>query len=393
MISYSKTELDNTFLVAASKKLNQSGFIHFDQYKKLSKEILTLKTQDNLLIRLCLFVLGCIAYASVCGMLALFWSGISDYNFDDGLNVLIFIYALIGFGAMEIFMVKGNKLFGYGLDDAVLLGAQLALGSGIAMVSDGNYFLISLFVALASVFSYLRYLNIPSLAVACLSCTASLAFLMLDYIEYGKSLLPFVLLLFAGFTYFIFRRILNNLQQPYYAKGILLAKSFCLILFYLAGNYFVVRELSYQLRENFYVKDTEIPFALFFWVFTFVVPTIYLVFGLLKKDKIMLWIGFLALGFSFFSFRVYHHVLSPEVALTMGGLLLFAIAYFAIKKLKIKEAGITFLPDRFTTENSLLNLEVLATASQFGVKPEINNPSPMEFGGGGFSGGGAGESF
>jgi hypothetical protein len=397
MISYSKSELDNTFLVAESKKLNQSGFIHFDQYKKLSKEIPTLKTQDNLLIRFCLFVLGCIAYASVCGVLALFWSGISNYDFDSGFKIIVFIYALMGFGAMEIFMVKGSKLFGYGLDDAALLGAQLALGSGVAMVSDGNYFLISLFVAIASVFSYLRYLNMPSLIVACGSCIASLAFFMFDFIEYGKSLLPFVLLAFTGFAYFIFRKTLNNLQQPYYAKGIVLAKSFCLILFYLAGNYFIVRELSFRLREDYYedytAESAEISFALFFWAFTFLVPVVYLVFGLLKKDKIMLWIGFLALVFSFYSFRMYHHVLPPEVALTLGGLILFAVAYFAIKKLKTKESGVTFLPDRFSTDNSLLNLEVLATASQFGMKPEISNPSPMEFGGGGFSGGGAGESF
>jgi hypothetical protein len=396
MLSYNKSELDNTFLVAAAKKLNQSGFITFDQYQNFSKKSTTLKTQDNLLIRLCLFVLGCIAYSTACGAMALFLVGIAD-SFDAGFKFLVFVYALMGFGAMEVLMVKQSKFLGYGLDDAALLGAQLAVGTGVAMVSDGNYLLTSLLVSLAAVFSYLRYINIPSLVVACLSCTACLAFFMFDCIEYGKSLLPFVLLLLSGLLYFIFQKIEYQLQQPYYAQGILIAKSFCLVLFYLSGNYFVVRELSFQLRDNNYedykAESTEIKFALFFWVFTFAIPVVYLVFGLLKKDKIRLWVGFLAFGFSIYSFRVYHHVLPPEIALTLGGLVLFAIAYFGIKKLKNKESGVTFLPNRFSTDNSLLNIEVLASASQFGVKTETINPSPMEFGGGGFSGGGAGESF
>ena len=108
----------------------------------------------------------------------------------------------------------------------------------------------------------------------------------------------------------------------------------------------------------------------------------------------MLWVGFLALGFSLYSFRVYHHVLPPEVALSLGGLLFFLVAYFAIKKLKNKEEGITFKADRFESSNSLLQLEVLASAAQFGIKPEVAAPeSPMEFGGGGYSGGGSGGEF
>jgi hypothetical protein len=108
----------------------------------------------------------------------------------------------------------------------------------------------------------------------------------------------------------------------------------------------------------------------------------------------MLWIGFLALAFSIFTIRYYHHILPAEVALTLGGLVLFAFTYFSIKKIKTNETGITFLPDRFSNSNSQLNLEIVIAASQFGLKPEIKaEESPMDFGGGGFSGGGSGEEF
>jgi hypothetical protein len=79
--------------------------------------------------------------------------------------------------------------------------------------------------------------------------------------------------------------------------------------------------------------------------------------------------------------------------LTLGGLVLFAIAYFMIKKLKDKETGLTFTPERLHESNAFLNAEALIVASTFGMKPEVKPVNPMEFGGGGFSGGGSEGSF
>ncbi|MNS51628.1 hypothetical protein D3C72_843160 [compost metagenome] len=53
----------------------------------------------------------------------------------------------------------------------------------------------------------------------------------------------------------------------------------------------------------------------------------------------------------------------------------------------------TFKPDRINHSDSLLNAEALVVASTFGMKPEVKTDSPMEFGGGGFSGGGSDGSF
>ena len=393
MVAYNDSDLDTTFLVAEAENMKDSGFINSDVFGKISKENIGLKTQDNLLIRMCLFVLGSIVYGSICGVLALFMSGVN--NFDESLKIMVFVYAILGFVTTELFLIKEFKFFGNGLDDAAILGMQLSLASAAALLTDGDSFTIGLVIALTSVFCYLRYLNIPSLIISCFSCTYVLAKIMLDFIKYGKSLLPFILIFFAVLIYFASKKTDHKIQKPYYAKGLVLIKSFCLILFYLAGNYFVVRTLSFELREDYYSnEDPEISLAWFFWAFTFLVPIIYLVLGIKNRDKIMLWIGFLALGFSFYSFRVYHHVLPPEVALTLGGLLLFLVAYFAIKKLKNKEEGITFKANRFESSNSLLQLEVLASAAQFGIKPEVAVPeSQMEFGGGGYSGGGSGGEF
>ena len=95
--------------------------------------------------------------------------------------------------------------------------------------------------------------------------------------------------------------MINNLKESYYYNGLLLANSFCLVLFYLSCNYLVVRELSVEFLGNEVLPGQDIPFAYFFYAFTFIVPVVYLVQSLKTKDRIMLWISFLAIAFSFYT--------------------------------------------------------------------------------------------
>jgi hypothetical protein len=395
MTAYDKTLLDNVYIDEEANRLKQSGFISQEQYKSIHSQLPRLKSQNNLFIRIGFFILGCMLYSSICGFISLLGLGIMDNSY----LVFIYLFAIIGFGAKE-YMSREMKYFGFGLDDAFILGAILALLIAVGLTFeqnyDPNYLAVVLVMAVASSISYLRYLNLSLALLACIGITGSIAYLVFDYLIIGKAILPFFMMLFSGAGYFISKKKLQNLTSPYYCNGLKLAKGFCLILFYLAGNYYVVRELNFSLSEDYSYNSVspEIPFALLFWAFTFIIPVVYVVFSLKNKDRIMLWIGFLALCFSFFTFRMYHHVLPPEVALTIGGLVLFAFTYFAIKKTKYKETGITFKADRFTDPNAFANLQTLVTASQFGLKPEVKaEDSPMEYGGGGFSGGGSSGEF
>ena len=395
MIAYDKTLLDNLYIDEEAHRLKQSGFISPEQYKIHSNQIAKLKGQNNIFIRIGFFVLGCLLFSSICGFISLMLLA------TNGNEYIYFIYffAILGFGGKE-FMSREMNFFGYGLDDAFILAGILSLliavGQTFEHNYDPNYLAIIVVMAIASSIAYLRYLNLSLALLACIGITGSVAYLVFDYLIIGKTILPFVMMLLSAFGYFISKKKLKNLSFPYYYNGLKLAKGFCLIVFYLAGNYYVVRELNFNLSEDYFYNGVspEIPFALLFWAFTFIIPIVYLVFSLKSKDRIMLWIGFLALFFSFFTFRTYHHVLPPEIALTIGGLVVFAFTYFAIKKTKYNETGITFKADRFTNPNAFANLQVLVAASQFGIKPEAKvKESPMEFGDGGFSGGGSGGEF
>lgn len=387
MIVYDKNLLDNLVLVEEANSLESAGFISKEQRNLIKKELPAFKRQSNLLVRLGFFLLGAFLYLSVCGVIALL--GLTGSNSENTFfKICCYIFAVVGFAGAEI--LANNKYYGHGLDDAFILGAILNIGIAIALTSEGYELQIALFTAMASFVMYRRYLHLLSLLVFCLAASAVLFYGMFEFGELAKSILPFAVMLVSAGFYFFTKRILNILKQNYYYNGVLLANSFCLILFYLSCNYLVVRELSVQLLGNEILPGTDIPFAIFFYAFTFIVPIVYLVQALKTKDRIMLWISFLAIGFSIFTVRFYYSVLPIEVALTLGGLVLFAIAYFSIRKLKDNESGLTFKPDRINNSNSILNAEALIVASTFGIKPEVKAPdSPMNYGGGGFSGGGS----
>lgn len=384
MIAYNSTLLDNTLLVDEALNLKKSDFIDSVQYKTMVNELPTLKGQKNLLIRFGFFLLGSFLYSSICGMLSMFSINYVNFNYE----VLLFVYSGIGFAGIEL--LARQKHYGFGLDDGFLLGAQMLLFVGVGISTNGNFLAIFVTIATVSSISYLRYIYLSSALLICIGFTGSLAYLMFEFGIIGKSILPFVMMFFSTICYLFSKKVLKNLKLPYYAKGIELVNSFSLILFYLSGNYMVVRELSILLLGKNIQATQEIPFAILFYAFTISIPSCYLFYSLIKKDKPMLWVGFLALAFSLFTIRFYHHIFPAELALTFGGLVLFAFTYFSIKKLKDKDTGITFKSNRFSNY-SLLNAETLIIASQFGLKSEIKpEESPMKFNGGGFSGGGSG---
>lgn len=385
MIIHDKNLLNNLALVEEADSLENAGFISKEQKKIIKNELPSFKVQNNILVRLGFFLLGSFLYSSICSFISL----IALSGAESFFKICCFLFAGVGIAGAE-FLAK-NKYYRHGLDDAFILGILLNVGGAVVILTEDfeTGLTPAVFVAIASFLTYKRYLHLPSMFVFCMASSAVLFFGMFEIGDIGKTILPFaVMLVSAGFYFFTKSRI-KNLTEVYYYSGLLLANSFCLVLFYLSCNYLVVRELSVALLDNEVLPGQDIPFAYFFYAFTFIVPILYLVQALKTKDRILLWISFAAIAFTIFTIRFYYSVLPIEVALTLGGLIMFGIAFFSIQKLKNKESGLTFKPDRINSSNAFLNAETLIVASSLGMKPEVKTDSPMDFGGGGFSGGGS----
>ena len=75
------------------------------------------------------------------------------------------------------------------------------------------------------------------------------------------------------------------------------------------------------------------------------------------------------------------------------GVLLFGIVYFCIHKLKNKVDGITFKEDKSLNPMAFDVVKAILINANVNVNSPTSEQSPMEFGGGGFSGGGSGGDF
>lgn len=387
MIVYDKNALDNEFLLDEAQNLKTAGFITAEQLANIKSKLKGMKTNKNLLVRFGFFLLGCLMFGSICGMLTLTIFSVVQEKY----KIFLFLMTLIGIGGLEI-QCRQNH-YGFGIDDAFLLSFLLVLGIFIGVTFDGNELLIASCITIASVFTYNRYLHLSSMLIACFAVTATIAYTAFELGSIGKSLLPFIMMLLATAAYFISKKGLEKLDTIYYYNGLQLINNYALILFYLAGNYLVVRELSIMLLGNEISNGQDIPFALFFYAFTFIVPIGYLLLALKTRNRLMLWIGTLALGFSIYTIRFYYALLPIEIALSIGGFVLFFFSYFVIKRIKDKETGISFKADRFIDSNALAHAEILIAATQMGMKPTAVDESKIKFGGGDFSGGGSSGSF
>lgn len=390
MIAFDRTLLENTFFVAGAKGFKNGDFLTAEQLLTVKSRFPTLRTQNNILIRIGFFLLGSLLYSSIVGMGSLFTLPILEQNYE----AMIFVYAIIGLATTEFLAIQ--NYYGYGLDDAFILGFQSMLYVGIGVTTE-DALPVFITMGIVGAMSCIRYVHTLSALVSLVGITGTIGFLVLDYHIINPFYLSFVLLFFAVALYFIHGKLDANPKSYYYKKALQLLQVFSLFLAYASVNYFMVREVSEQFIQvqftQFVVAENgDIPLAWLFYTLTFGIPCFYIGYALKIKNRSMFLIGLLTLALAFATIRYYYSLIPLENALILGGVVLFGIAYLAIGKIRHNESGITFRPDRNTDSNALQHAQALIINSQLSVKVETPS-SDMPFGGGGFSGGGAGESY
>ncbi len=393
MKAYKEELFENTFLRAEAEQLEQAGFIHSSQTDLIEKNLPAYQGHSNLLARLGIFILACLVYTSTCGLISFLLSARSN-NFTG----LFFTYMVVGFFGLEL-LIKRFKYFANGADDAFLLGAQIStlcfVGSLIFEGENEVWWSLFLTATLLGVFCCIRYVDSFAALIACLGLTGLVINLLMEAGNFWRFLLPFVLLFLAFCIHFISRRLKKHSNEKgYYTKSLNLGYTYSLFLFYLSCNYFVVREANEHLMDTMIAPGEDISWAFFFYAFTILVPPVYIYMALRNKNRTLLWVGFMCLAIAIATIRYYYAVVPLEMALLLGGGLLFLVAYLGMKKLKEKTEGLSFEKDKFQSSEELVNAEALVLIQNFSPKVvEQGGTNSTEFGGGEFGGGGSGETY
>lgn len=385
MLAYHKDLLENEEMISNAESLYQQKFISKEQLNKVTSELNSLNSNSTFLIRFGFFLLGCFLFSSIVGSASLVFMPIIDTNFE----IVPFLYFGIGIIVLEILVHK--NYFKHGLDDAFIIGTQLALYLGFGL-SLQSALMVCLAMFIFGAIFCIRYVNALSMFVSCIGLMAFIFLAITEHSVIPKALLPFIAFFIAVLLYSCYLK-LNSIDDFYfYEFAFQNLKIFGLVLAYFSLNYMVVREMSATLLNVEVLPGDDIPLAFVFYATTFIIPAFYIGYSLFKKDRIMLFVGIATFAYSIFTIRFYYQLLPIEVALVIGGIVLFIVAYLSIKRLQFCETGLTFKPDRGSDSSLLKNAQALIVSAQVPNAP-VPNQSDMPFGGGGFSGGGAGGSY
>jgi hypothetical protein len=384
MIAYNKTLLENTFLASEAIDLKKSGFIQEEDLNEIKSDLATLKTSRNLFVRFGFLMLGILMFFSICGFISL----ILLTNFNIAGSVVGLVFAIAGIIVLELLVSK--NIFYHGLDDAFLIGTQMSVYISVFIVSESQIPLATAMIIMGFIYT-IRYVSTLSFLIFLSGIVCLVGFFVIDHTTIS-SVLPFVLLVIAIGFYSIYQKMKNKEELYFYQNILNWLFITSLVLGYVSINYFVVRTLSEQLLYADYSKS-DIPFGWIFNILMFLIPLVYVIYALKEKNRTMLYIGGLTFVLSVGTFRYYHSIMPAEWALILAGGLIFGAVYLVIQKIKNQPTGITFQPDHSTNTIMLNTVEALIVNSQHMHHAQAPQDSDMPFGGGGFSGGGAGGSF
>jgi hypothetical protein len=396
MTAYNPITLLNIRLIKKAK--------HWYANKMISeKQFLDIKTTykndfytPNVFVKIGLFIFTYFIIVAAIGMyLFLFTSVIRDNATGFGVATS-FLFAVGCLVSLEAF-IKQKKLYHAGIDEALLYSGLSFLISFLIMlfdIADSHNYLLMLSISLPILgFAAIRYTDRLITLIFGLCLYGFLFFLVLRIGDIAKLIMPFVIMVLSVALFFQARKSLKNERFIYWEQCLVVLKVLSLLMFYAAGNYFVIREASVSFFRMDLSDGKNIPLAFVFYALTAIIPIVYIYVGLKNKSKLFLWVGLVLLAFAVLTFKYYFSLGHPEITLTIAGTLLILTAYFAINYLKKPKHGITF--EEEIDEDSFIktNAEALLIAQTFTQQSTPNPANDIKFGGGESGGAGSGGTF
>ena len=381
MIAYNNEWLNNLNMKGEATGAFDANCITKDDQDAINKKYPVGFYTPNIFIRIGLFVLTIIILLFSFGLLVL----ITLSGIEDMITGLSIFFAIACYAALE-YMIRVKNHYSSGVDDGLLWGASIALFCGISLPHDLSMLTNCLIIFMISLGGTLRYADKLMAAVAYFSLAGTFFYTCVEMGSAAKAIVPFIIMAVSLVTYLAVSRSTIKENNPYYTGCLKMVEISALISLYAAGNYYVVRELSNSMFNLNLQPGDSIPFGWLFWIFTGLIPVIYLIRGIQKKDAILIRVGLILFAAIVFTVRYYHTVLPAEILMTLGGIVLLVISYGLMKWLHEPVYG--FTSREISSKNAMdkLQIESLIIAQTF--KPGTD-PGGTNMGGGSFGGGGA----
>ncbi|MBE9463110.1 hypothetical protein ACFP1I_27505 [Dyadobacter subterraneus] len=377
--AYNELWITNLNIQNISRSWHRKNLITTKQLEQITIDFPEAFYKPGIFVKTGLFLFTILAGSFFSGFISLFFL---ENSTDKIFTVISIVCAVSYFFALE-YSIKDRKLFHSGIDNALLYMAEVATLIPVFLTFEHlKIWQYCLIILVVNSVLLIRYADILIAFISVGALYVMFANIIIASPQL-KPFLPFFLMLISAVIYY-FNKVNYGV---YYANCQTVIKIFSLVVFYLGGNYYVVREGNALLSDLRTPIAPQIPFSLLFYILTTAIPLIFIFFGLRNKDRILLIIGLLTTAFSVFTYCYYFDIIPVEIILTVAGLALILLTIFLINYLKTPKFGVS---DEKDDSQNFANLEAIIIAHQFGQSPAGDQ---LHFGGGDFGGGGAGISY
>lgn len=386
MKAYQQQWINHSFLQSKAQDWFEKGLLSEQQNIEIRNNFPLDFYQPNPFIRIALFLFTCLACIFSASLLYLIFESTFRESPKTGLTILALIFGVFSVFLLE-FLIKTKKIFQSGIDNGLLYGAIVAFVTVIYVQLEPLHLPAWLEFSFIIPFFILAYIRYADVFVACMIYFL-LVMILVDFsltFSVGKMLLPFIMLLFSLSAYYFVEKLKQRTDYLYYETSLDIFKTLALVSVYLSVNYFIVRKGNAVINKVITSVAPQIGLAPLFYLFTILIPIIYIVVGLKKRDRTFLILGLLTAAFSFFTYRYYFGIIPTEIALLNCGTLLIGAVSFIIYQLKQAKFGFTYAPDN---NYEGLNLDTILLSELVNTKLHSNDDS-LKFGGGSSGGGGA----
>lgn len=384
MIAYNREWLDNAALQQEAEHAYKEECISAEEKAHIDAAYPCGFYTPNPFIRIGLFLLTTMV---ILFSLALCWL-LFMTPMQHAWRALTFLFGLAVYVALELFIKEKNH-YRSGVDDGLLWMSAILQLSAFNIDLDMPSWMRCVIVFLVAACATLRFADMIMSVCAVLALLGTLFYLYLETGSMARATVPFVIMITSLLVYQLARRWSRIEKWRHYTHCFTTAEITSLITLYLAGNYFVVREVSNEMFGLHLLPGQSIPAGWLFWTTTVVIPVIYILLGIRKKNLLLLRTGVLLSAASIYTIRHYYSMLSIEAAMTLCGLLLIALAYALIRYLHTPRYGFTYHPVNHAHLFERLQAESLIITETFATPQTPSRSSDFKFGGGTGGGGGA----
>ena len=383
MKAYNEILLYNQWVQNKAKEWMRKNLITKTQQTAIDAAYADLPYQPNWFIWIGLFIFTLIGIAAS----TVFFIPLIDTAFAETLLGPIYGVAMYFF---VNYLIRERRLHFSAIDNAFLYAILLSfipIAIQLADVPGSPSWLISMAYLPLMLFISYRY-GEPLIALGTFLNGLYIVAAVAMENAWGKLLLPFIVMIFAGITWYYVRRFMQKESSFYWQIALTWLHMAALIVFYAAGNYYVVREGNAALN-NLPDPSPEVALAGLFWLLTFLIPILYLYAAIRWRSLQFLILGTLFLIASLYTFYHYHPFMPGDWATALLGLAGIGAAVYLMRYLKTARHGFIYEPEETTEWGTLAGTIIAAEVGSNATE----TPQGPRFGGGDFGGGGSGEQY